>query len=106
MDKERLLVKLDEMEGYLNEIKEITPDSFEEYERDKLRKRAAERLLHVTIESAIDVCFILIKELRLGVPSSEDDYFDKLANVVITKEMVEKLKETRKILPCKIFVPN
>ena len=95
MDRERILVKLDELEGYIKELKAITPDDFESYERDRIVKRASERLLHISIEAAIDVCSILVRELRLGVPAGEGDFFDKLSARVITKETASRLKEMK-----------
>ena len=75
MDRARLLSKLDEMRRYLDKIKEIAPDSLEEYEEDEVTRRAIERLLHISIEAVIDVSYLLVKELRLGLPTSEDTLF-------------------------------
>jgi uncharacterized protein YutE (UPF0331/DUF86 family) len=33
IDRERILAKLDELEGYLGELRSIAPDRFEEYRR-------------------------------------------------------------------------
>jgi len=75
MDRARILSKLDEMGQHLDKIKEIVPDSLEEYEKDGVTRRAIERLLHISIEAVIDISYILVKELRLGLPTSEDTLF-------------------------------
>jgi uncharacterized protein YutE (UPF0331/DUF86 family) len=75
MDRARILSKLDEMGRYLDKIKEIAPDSLEEYEEDEVTRRAVERLLHISIEAVIDVSYLLVKELRPGLPTSEDMLF-------------------------------
>jgi len=46
LDSERILAKLDELDGYRGELRQIMPASFEEYKKiDK--KRACERLMEV-----------------------------------------------------------
>jgi len=39
-DRERILGKIDELEGYLKELKEIMPEDYEEYMNSKEKKRA------------------------------------------------------------------
>ncbi len=92
VDRERILSKIDELDAYLTELKEISPDSFEEYQGIE-KKRACERLLQVSIEAVIDVCNLLVSGLRLGLPGEEGDLFDKLAGSgVISKEMRNTLR--------------
>jgi uncharacterized protein YutE (UPF0331/DUF86 family) len=44
----------------------------------------------------IDICALIVKGLRLGLPSSEADLFEKLEKKnVVTNEMKEKLKTMR-----------
>jgi len=80
LDKERILSKLDELDSYLTEIEEIMPRNYEEYANSIEKKRACERLLHISIECVIDICTLIVKGLRLGLPSSEEDLFEKLGN--------------------------
>lgn len=96
MDKSRILAKLGEVDGYLTELDAIVPATLEEYERGVAIKRASERLLHIAIEGVIDVCAILVKELKLGVPREEEDFFEKLSGKVITKETAAKLKDMKR----------
>lgn len=96
MDRERILAKLDEVEQYLSEIYTNMPQSYEEYKANPLLRRAMERLLQITIEACIDTCAILVKEMKLGLPSSDEDFIDKLKDKVLSEENVSNLKMMRK----------
>ena len=102
MDKDRILSKIDEINKYLEELGEIELTDFEEYKNSVQKKRACERLLQISIEAIIDVCNILISDLKLGLPSEEEELFDKLEKrKVISKEMRNVLygmKSMRNIL--------
>jgi uncharacterized protein YutE (UPF0331/DUF86 family) len=101
LDCERILAKIDELEGYLRELHEIAPDNFEAYKKIE-KRRACERLLQVSIECVIDICSLIVSGLRLGLPSEEDDLFDKLeeAGVIssLMKETIKGIKGFRNIL--------
>ena len=53
VDRDRVLAKLDELEGYLGELRAIAPDRFDAYQRTET-KRACERLLQVSMKAVID----------------------------------------------------
>ena len=78
LDRERILAKLDELEGYLRELQEVAPASLEEYLQKVEKRRACERLLQIAIESVIDICGLFVAGLRLGLPGEEDDLFEML----------------------------
>jgi len=93
LDEERILVKIDEMESYLEEIKEFIPKDFEEYTDSRESRRVCERLLQISIECVIDICSLLVKGLKLGAPSDEDDLFQKLKKKkAISGRMLDVLK--------------
>ena len=95
IDRERILAKLDELEGYLGELRSIAPDRFEEYRRIE-KKRACERLLQLLVETSIDTCALLVAGLRLGLPGDEDDLFEKLAQqAVISQPLSNTLKRMK-----------
>ena len=52
----RIKDKIKEIEGYLSELSEIIPKSFEEYKEIK-NKAACERYFEKIIESVIDLSF-------------------------------------------------
>ena len=80
--RDRILVKLDQLYGYLGELREVLPEDFTLYRKVE-RKRACERLLQVSIEAVIDICHLLVAGLRLGIAAEEDDLFDKLKEATI-----------------------
>lgn len=95
LDEEKLLIKIDQMEGYLTELEGVLPEEYESYEGTE-KKRSTERLLQLTIETVIDICNLMVSGLGLGLPAEENDLFDKLAGKgVITEEMKEKLYQMR-----------
>lgn len=97
LDKERILVKLAELDSYLAELNSILPLNYDDYIESVEKKRACERLLHMCIECVVDICSIVATDLRLGLPSSEEDLFGKLKNAkIISKNMEEKLREMRR----------
>lgn len=101
LDRERILGKIDQLEGYLGELSAIVPQDFAAYQEIE-KKRACERLLQVSIEAVIDVCHLLVTGLRLGIPAEEDDLFEKLEAAGImsprTREMLKEMKGFRNIL--------
>ena len=95
LDRERILAKLDELDGYLRELREIVPATLAEYRKVE-KKRACERLLQIAIECVIDVGNLMISGLRLGLPAEEDDIFEKLERAgIISAEMVALLKRMK-----------
>lgn len=77
VDRERLLAKLDELDGYLRELRAIAPVSIEAF-RQIEKRRACARLLQISIEAVVDTCHRLVSGLRLGLPAEEDDLFVRL----------------------------
>lgn len=78
IDRDRRLAELDELDGYLAELRSIAPRRFEDYAAVE-KRRACERLLQLLVQTTIDACGLLVTGLRLGLPGEEDDLFDKLA---------------------------
>jgi uncharacterized protein YutE (UPF0331/DUF86 family) len=95
VDRERVLAKLDEMRGYVEELRSIAPATLEQYQR-VANKRACERLLQIAVECMIDVCQLLVSGWRLGLPAAEEDLFDKLeAAGHFTPETFNTLRKMR-----------
>ena len=101
IDRERTLAKLDELDGYLGELRSVVPATFEEYLTVE-KRRSCERLLQVSIETTIDICSLLVAGLRLGLPGEENDLFEKLVDRgVISHPMADllpRMKGMRNIL--------
>ena len=95
LDRERILGKIADMDAYLNELLHVVPDSFAGYHIIE-KKRSCERLLHLCIECAVDICKLFVSGMKLGLPYEENDLFDKMhAKKLLSAEMVSLLKEMR-----------
>lgn len=79
VDRTRALGKIAEFDTYLSQLKQIAPHTFEEYKKIE-KMRSCERLLQLSIECLIDICKLLVSGLKLGIPSDENDLFQKLMN--------------------------
>lgn len=101
LDRERILAKLDELDGYVREIEGIMPANLDEYRRVE-KRRACERLLQISVECVIDVCNLVVAGLRFGLPADEDDLFEKLESQGILSAEVagvlRRMKGCRNIL--------
>ncbi|NWG09896.1 MAG: DUF86 domain-containing protein [Nitrososphaerales archaeon] len=84
LDEERILAKVDELKSYIDELKQIIPKNLESYKSSIEKRRACERLLHISIECVMGICSIIVSNLRLGLPSEEGDIIKELreANVI------------------------
>ena len=92
MDKKRILSKIDELDSYLDELDNIKPENLEEYKSSVKDKRACERLLQISIETVLDICNIITSNLKLGLPSDEDEIFNVLSRKkIISKNMADIL---------------
>ena len=83
LDKERILGKIDDLDSYLNELRQITPESFEAYQKIE-KKRSCERLLQLCIECTIDVCKLFVSGLKLGLPYEEND-LGRILNILLNQ---------------------
>lgn len=96
LDKERIYIKLDEIDQYLKEIEETMPSSSAEYLQDRTRRRALERLIQITIGAVMDVSALLVKEMKLGMPYQEEEFLDKVSGRVLSPDLVVRLKEMKR----------
>jgi uncharacterized protein YutE (UPF0331/DUF86 family) len=87
VDRERILSRLGELEGYLHELDSIRPATREEF-RAIEKKRACERLLQISIETVLTICQLFVAGERLGLPSEENDVFEKLARAGVVSPEV------------------
>ena len=96
IDENKVLSKIDQINSYLEEIEVIKPIDIEEYKNSIEKKRAIERLLQISVEAVIDICYIIVSGLKLGVPSDEDVLFEKFAEKkIISNKLTNTLKEMK-----------
>lgn len=92
----RINDKIKEIENYLSELIEITPENFQEYMHDFKTKAACERYFEKIIETVIDLAFLIIKDKRFELPEEDKETFDILAKEkIISKKLAEKLKDAK-----------
>jgi uncharacterized protein YutE (UPF0331/DUF86 family) len=95
VDKDRILKKVDTLNGYLKELRQIFPQQFSEYQKSE-KKRASERLLQISIECVLDICSLIVSGLKLGLPGEQDDFFKKLEKTrIIDPSLSRRLKEMK-----------
>ena len=85
------------MENYTKELNSLLPQNLSRYLKSLEKRRFCERTLQLLIEVCIDISQQLVKELKLGLPTEEENVFDKLfENKIISKQMHFKLKEMKR----------
>jgi uncharacterized protein YutE (UPF0331/DUF86 family) len=101
LDRERILAKMAELEGYVRELSTIGPKSFSEFQQIE-KKRACERLLQISVEALIDICHLFVTGLKLGLPAEESDIFEKIERAGLIspslKQTLQEMKGFRNIL--------
>jgi uncharacterized protein YutE (UPF0331/DUF86 family) len=96
LDRERILAKLDDLNGYLEELRQVVPETYARYMESVEKRRACERLLQMSIECVIDVCALFVSGLRLGLPAEEDDLIEKLEQAGLISPGMAKMLKTMK----------
>lgn len=93
LDRDRVLAKLDELDGYIGELRQIMPGSFAEYMGKVETRRACERLLQISIQCLLDICHLFVTGFRLGLPAEEDDMLSKIEEAkLLSPEVVQSLR--------------
>src|SRR2546423_1198196 len=73
-----LKTKLDTVEAYLTDLHDIQPANYEAFEQDKMLRRYAERVLHMTIDTCIQTGIEVLTEEGLRAPENYHDIFTVL----------------------------
>lgn len=74
-DERRIVTRIDELDGYLAELRAVAPENLEQYGMIE-KKRSCEGLLQLCVECVIDICRILVSGMRLS-PSLWNPTFSK-----------------------------
>ena len=92
----RIKDKINEINEFLHQLKQIAPDSFEEYKSSLEKKAACERYVEKIVEAATDLAFLVIKYKKLKIPEDDVDAFNiLLENKIIDDIMASKLKNAK-----------
>ncbi len=94
--QKRILLKLEEMKQYVEELEMMLPKSVEEYQENLVVKRACERTIEAAIESLIKLSAMIISAEQMGLPQNEETIFDLLKQQhVINNNLSAKLKKMK-----------
>lgn len=97
VDKALILRKFAELEEYLEQIKEYSDITLEEYSEDWKIQRIIERTLQMMIEICVDVASHIISDMGYRVPKSYADTFRVLHEEnILEKELFETMENMAK----------
>jgi uncharacterized protein YutE (UPF0331/DUF86 family) len=83
---------------YLSEIKPLASMSLEEFLSNRYMQRAAERLLEITVQAAIDINNHLLKEqFRIVIPSNAIGFQELSRCGVISGELASQLADSGRL---------
>ena len=89
MPNPTLLAKLDLLAEYTHDLCEIQPENLAAFSRDKMLRRYAERMLHMAIESCIQVGIQVLTDAGFRAPENYHDIFIVLGDHgVLTPQLV------------------
>ncbi|MCK4730333.1 MAG: DUF86 domain-containing protein [Candidatus Aenigmarchaeota archaeon] len=92
--KTRIEEKLVRSREALEEIDENLPEKFEEFQELGLVKDGIYKKTEFIIQNILDICAILVKKLKLGIPEDDFDILQKL-NKTFDKKTINKIIELR-----------
>lgn len=94
IDVDRIRDKLDELEVYLQELKEDLPEDADMYVRDRVLRRSCEKTFELACLSLIDVCNLIISQKGFEKPKDNRSSIQRLVeNNLINRVLGERLKE-------------
>jgi uncharacterized protein YutE (UPF0331/DUF86 family) len=92
----RIKDKINEIEGYLDDLETILPKNFEEYESNLEKRLACERSFERIIESLVDLAYIFISFKRFPKPTEEKRCFQMLfGKDIIPEELFKRLEDAK-----------
>lgn len=96
--KERIKDKINEIENFLNNLREFAPETIEEYKKSILKKSACERVAEKIIEALVDLAFLTTRYIKEDIPADATDtkIFDVLKERGIIPESLSKKMQDAK----------
>lgn len=67
--------KLDSLDTYLQDLLDIVPANYDAFEDDKMLRRYAERVLHMTVDTCIQTGIEVLTDEGLRAPENYHDVF-------------------------------
>lgn len=94
--KNRIKEKIQQIEMFLEELSEMKPNNFEEYEKDIKSKAICERYCEKIPEALVDLALLVIKYKNFPFPEDEDNAFQILKdNKIISDSLSRNLQEAK-----------
>ena len=91
--KELILSKLSRVEDNLNFIEDNFPETYSGFSNSRILRDATYKEIESSIEFILDVCHVINRDLRLGIPESDDGALDNLEkNKVFSKKFVDLIR--------------
>ena len=92
----RIKDKINEINEFLDQLKDIVPSNIEEYRSSIEKKAACERYVEKIVEAVTDLAFLIIKNKKLKLPEDDIDAFNiLLENKIINNNLAAKLKNAK-----------
>ena len=92
------MVKIRDLEILIEDLLKLTPESFTEYESSLLHRRAIERQLQIMIECTIDICMVILKDLKIAIPQDEENALTHLESIIPSINVVKEMKRFRNLI--------
>lgn len=94
--KDRLNLKLEDLERYLKFLIGTIPSKLNDYERDDFVKAVCERYFEKIVEATIDIGFLVVKLRKLRVPLVDEPVFSVLSeDKIISLKLSERLSDAK-----------
>ncbi len=88
--------KTAQIETFCDELKQIIPEEFEEYEKNFEKRAACERYFEKIVEAVVDLAYLVIKDAGLKMPEDDKEAFDSLCKAkIITPHLEGRLKDAK-----------
>jgi len=92
----RIKDKIDDINEFLGQLKDIVPECFDEYKSNIEKKAACERYVEKIVEAITDLAFLVIKNKKLKLPEDDTDAFNILSeNKIIGGALAASLKNAK-----------
>jgi uncharacterized protein YutE (UPF0331/DUF86 family) len=94
--RDLIRTKVKEIEESSKLVKENLPGEFEKFAGLGLVKDGIYKRIEFCIQNALDICSIINSDLKLGIPSSEEDIIENLVrSEILSAELGETLNRMR-----------
>ena len=95
LDKDLVRKKLNELHKHLKELEPLTQATLSEYRADYVRRHAAEKLVELIVEYAIDINRMIVEAARADPPQTAYDTFLEIERLgVIPADLTPRLAST------------